>query len=129
VPRKVKTVEQVEAMLKKAEQFARNVLGDPEKAQQFADMDVVEYASRKGIQVQNTGRRGGSHERTETVVMTKPEMESLLDEVDQLLQGALDPTLTREELVERVIEVAELVGGEDESEAEESEEEDESDDG
>jgi hypothetical protein len=111
-------------MLKKAEGFALHALQDPQKAEEFASMAPDEYAERKGIEIQNAGRRGSNlTERTITKTMTKPEMESLLDEVDELLEGALDPTLTREEVIGRVIEASGLIGGP----ADESDEEDKSD--
>jgi hypothetical protein len=117
----VKTVEQVEAMLKKAEQFARNVLADPEKAEEFASMGVDEYASRKGIEIRNPEGRGGSHERTNAGGMSKTEMQSLIDEVDELLGAALDPRLSREEIIERVMEASDLISGEGEVEEVEGE--------
>jgi hypothetical protein len=123
----VKTLGQIETMLKRAEQFARNVLQDPQKADEFASMGADEYASRKGIQIGNPDTRGGLHERTSIEAMTKPELESLIDEVEDLLDAALDPRLSREQVIDRVMEASDLIGGEEEEPAAESEGDDEED--
>jgi hypothetical protein len=124
----VKTLGQIETMLKRAEQFARNVLQDPQKADEFASMGANEYASRKGIQIRNPDTRGGLHERTSIEAMTKPELESLLDEVEDLIDAALDPRLSREQVIDRVMEASDLIGGEEEEpEPAETEEGDEAD--
>lgn len=113
-------------MLRKAEAFARNVLGDEGKASEFADMDVGEYAERRGITIQNAGTPGRSNER-EAAIMTKPEMETLLDDLDELLDGALDPRLSREQIVERVMEASDLISGPEEEEDDDEELDDDDD--
>jgi hypothetical protein len=116
MPRRVKTLDQVKAMLKKAERFALDVLQDPEKAEEFGSMAPDEYAERKGIEIRNAAIRARKNSAERTDVMTKPELESLLDEVDALLEDALDPRLSREELVEKVMEASEIITGEEEEE-------------
>jgi len=53
---------------------------------------------------------------------TKAELESVLDQVEETLEDALDPKLTREELVEKVEEAYDMLAGEDEEEEPEGEE-------
>lgn len=45
--------------------------------------------------------------------MTKTELEETLDNVESLVDEALDPELSREELVAKVKEISELVSGEE----------------
>jgi hypothetical protein len=59
---------------------------------------------------------------------TKTELNDTLDELADLLDEALDPTLTREQVVEKVQEAYELAAGEVDEEEEEEEDEDEDDD-
>ena len=53
--------------------------------------------------------------------MTKAELDGLVEELADGLDEALDPSLTREELVDKVKELANLASGE-EAETEEEEE-------
>lgn len=57
--------------------------------------------------------------------MTKAEMVALLDQVEEKLTDALDPILSREEVIEKVQEVVELV--EDDDDDDEGDEGDEPD--
>jgi hypothetical protein len=79
------TADQVQAKKDKAVQFLRDVVGDDEKADEFEDMDLDEYAQGKHIQIINPGRNrrmanGTSDPRTK---------QELLDEIDDL-QSQLD---------------------------------------
>jgi len=55
--RKQKTREQVQKMKEKAAKFSREVIGDDDKAQQFEDMSVEDYAEKKKVQLVNPSRR------------------------------------------------------------------------
>jgi hypothetical protein len=78
------TADQVQAKKDKAVQFLRDVVGDDDKADEFDDMDVDEYAEHKKIQIVNQGVKtmanGNSDPRTK---------QELLDEIDDL-QTQLD---------------------------------------
>jgi hypothetical protein len=74
------TAEQVQAKKDKAVQFLRDVVGDNDRADDFEDMDLEEYADRKHIQIVNPGRSGimaNGDPRTK---------QDLLDEIDDLQQ-------------------------------------------
>ncbi len=58
----------------------------------------------------------------EAAAPTKAELSETLDEVAELLEEALDPELTREELVAKVKEAADLASGEAEEEEEDEDE-------
>jgi hypothetical protein len=53
---KTKTREQVERMKEKASRFARDVLEDEDKADNFDEMTVEEYAEHNGIAIVNPGK-------------------------------------------------------------------------
>lgn len=53
--------------------------------------------------------------------MTKSELENTLDQVADILEGALDARLTREEVIEKVTEAYDLAAGEGEEEGFEDE--------
>lgn len=59
---------------------------------------------------------------------TKAELQETLEGVENLVDEALDPELTREELVAKVKEISGLISGEDEDEVGDDEDEDEDED-
>lgn len=119
-----RTYERVEAMKKRAVRFVQDVLGDPAHADEIENESVESYAARKRITIKNPEeRRSTAMEAT----MTKAELEDTLDDVEEILDDALDPKLTREELVEKVQEVYAIVAGEEDDEADDDEAEDEAD--
>ena len=88
---KTKTRAQVESMKAKAARFVDNVLDDPDRASEIEDESVESYAARKKIKIENPSRRFGT-------MATKAELESLLDEVEGVLEAAHTPEASREEL-------------------------------
>lgn len=95
-----------------AVQFLERVGGDSGK---FEEMDAEAYAQSRGAELlPNPARRNR---------LTKNEMSETLDQAADLVEEALDPELTREELVGKVKELSDLIAGEepddDEDEAEE----------
>jgi ABC-type phosphate transport system auxiliary subunit len=80
---KTYTADQVERKQAKAVQFLRDVVGDDDKADEFEDMDLDEYAEHKGIEIVNSEKRspktmaGNGNGRTK---------QDLLDEIDDLQQ-------------------------------------------
>jgi hypothetical protein len=99
---------EAETKRQKAIDFMERIGGD---ADRFREMDAAAYAESKGAELLNPSRR--------KTTMTKAELDSLVDEIADGLDEALDPSLTREELVDKVKELASLASGE------EAEEEDE----
>ena len=100
---------EAETKRQKAVEFLERIGGDAEK---FRDMDAAEYAASRGAELlQNPRNRRMTMNGT-----TKTELESTLDELAEGLDQALDPSLSREELVDRVKELAVLASGEEEEE-------------
>ncbi len=53
VARKTKTIDQIRAMQDKAVRFLRDVVGDPDKAEEFEAMSLEEYAEHKRVTIEN----------------------------------------------------------------------------
>jgi len=108
------TLGEAETKRQKAIDFMERVGGDADK---FRDMDAAEYAASRGAEIlQNPSMRLGG--------MTKSELAETLDQLADGLEEALDPELTREELVSKVKELAEVASGEGEDEEELEEDDD-----
>jgi hypothetical protein len=93
VARKTKTLDQVERMQAKAIRFLRDVVGDPDKADEIEDLSPEEYAERKGAEIveENPRHSYGLGRRRE--VMTKSQLEERiaeLEEENEDLQSRLD---------------------------------------
>lgn len=100
-------------------------IGEPDRAQEFRRMSVEEYAEHRGITLTpNPLRR--RRIMSQTAGPTKAELADTLDEVSELLEDALDPELTREELVAKVKEIADVASGEAEDEIDDDDEADDS---
>jgi hypothetical protein len=84
-------------------EFLGRVGGDADK---FESMTTAEYAQSRGAELlPNPPKR--------KITMTKIEMARALDEIEDGLAEALDPILSREELVGKLQELQELVSGEE----------------
>jgi len=92
---------EAETKREKAIQFLDHVGGD---ANRFRNMDAAEYAASKGAELLPNPTRS----RT----MTKLELADTLDQLADGLEDALDPELTREELVAAVKDLADIAAGE-----------------
>jgi len=93
----------------KAIDFMERIGGDADK---FREMSAADYAASKGSELLPNPSKG-------TRIMTKTELANTLDELADGLEEALDPELTREELVAKVKGLADIAGGEDEDEDDE----------
>lgn len=106
---------EAEAKRQKAIEFLERIGGD---ADRFREMDAAEYAASKGAELQNPPRK-------RAFAMTKSEMAETLDQLADGLEEALDPELTREELVAKVKELSDVATGDsDENVQDEEDEED-----
>ena len=120
---KSKTFDQMERMKDKAAQFVRDVLGDDDRAQEIEDESVESYSDRKRIEIVDNPQRKNAPMATET----KAELVETLNQAGEKVAELLNPILTREQLVEGLQELDEMINGEEEEEDEEDESE-ESDD-
>jgi hypothetical protein len=116
VSQKSKTLDQVERMQDKAVQFLRDIVGDDDKADDFDEMTAEEYATHKGITISDNPEI--SRRSYPMADASKAELSNTLDDIQDVLDDALAPELTREELVAKVKEAYSLASGEDENEDE-----------
>ncbi len=118
---KFMTLSEAEGKRQKAITLMQSTGGDAEK---FRQMDAADYAASKGAQILENPRRRRMTMPRETGP-TKAELSGTLDEINDLAEEALDPELSREELVAKVKEIADLASGEsDEDEDDEDSDQD-----
>jgi hypothetical protein len=85
MPQKTKSLDQVEAMRRKAIKFLYDVVGDSEKAADFEAMTPQEYAERKHLQIENpSGRKGEAMPGRPTRTELEQRVEELEEEVSDL---------------------------------------------
>jgi len=88
----------------KAVEFLERIGGDADK---FRDMSASEYAAYKGAELlDNPPKR--------ILTMTKNELSDTLDQLADGLESALDPELSREELISKIKELSDIASGESE---------------
>ena len=88
VPRKTRTLDQIRAVQDKAVRFLRDVIGDPERAEEFAAMSPEEYAEHKRVAIENPTLRR-LHMRRPTYAELKDRVAEL-EEENQALNEKLD---------------------------------------
>ena len=113
---------EAETKRRKAMEFLRRV-GRDDDADRFAAMDAEEYAVHKGAELLPNPTRRMTMARQ--MNPTAGELSETLAEIADLAEEALDPELTREEVVAKVKELADVAAGEsDEDEDEETDQDD-----
>jgi cell shape-determining protein MreC len=95
--------DQLQARKEKAVRFVRDVLGDPDRAEEVAGESLEDYAQRRKIQVTNPTKR------RKVVMATKRQLEEQIQELEQ----------ENEELQDTLDAVQDLVGGDEDEEDEE----------
>jgi hypothetical protein len=83
------TREQLQARKEQAVRFTENVLQDPERADEIADVSLEDYAERRKIQLTNTGRRRSNcmpskQELLDQIADLQDENQSLSDQLDAI---------------------------------------------
>jgi hypothetical protein len=116
------TREQLQARKEKAERFKRDVLDDPERADETAEERLESYAERRRIRLLN------SHERRAVIMATVKELqqeigdlEEIIDEVTAILEDVYTPEASREDLAEAIGNTLDVLSGEEEEEEDEEE--------
>lgn len=119
------TTDQAETAKLRAANFFRNVQHDEDRAEEIEAQTVEQWA-------EETGRTLKQNPRRRIITMpsanstTKRELEDTLDDVNGLLEDALDPALTREEVIQKLQAMDDLINGDDDDE---DDDEDEDEDG
>lgn len=120
------TRSEAETKRQQAIAFLRRI-GNDDAADSFEAMDAAEYAEHRGAQLlQNPTRRASPMPRQ--TGPTKAELADRLEEITDLAEEALDPELTREDLVVKIKELADVASGEAEDQEEAEDEEEDEDD-
>jgi hypothetical protein len=110
------TREQVQSRKDKAVRFVRDVLDDPDRAEEIDHESVRDYSSRRGFTITNPKSQECALPSAKAEVT---ELEGVLGEVQDLLEEAYAPEATREELAEAIGNALDVIEGEGEEEAEE----------
>ena len=122
---KVMTRSEAESKRRKAAEFLRRI-GKPEDAVRFEAMSPEQYAAHKHAELMANPFRRYRIMAQETGP-TKAELTERIDDIEDLLEEALDPELTREELVSKVKEIQTVASGEAEEDETDLESDEESD--
>ncbi len=125
MPREI-TREEAERKKAQAATFMERI-GESDRAQEFGDMSVDDYAEHRGLRLSNpaiTRRRTMASGNT----ATKTDLQDVIDEVIDVLEDAYDPESSREDLAGAVGQALDVLRGEDEDEAGEDDDTDEGED-
>jgi uncharacterized protein YbjT (DUF2867 family) len=100
MPKKTRTLDQVMSMKEKAARFVRDVVGDPERAEEFEAMSPEEYAAGKHITIMQNPATGRTTILIEgETLMARPTRADLEDRIadledqNQALNDKLDSIL------------------------------------
>ncbi len=106
------TRDQVQSRKDKAVRFVRDVLGDPDRAEEIAEESVEDYAQRRKFTIINPT------ERKARPMPTKQELEDQIRELEE----------ENQELQDQLDTIADIVAPAEEDEADQEADEDEDDD-
>ena len=109
------TREQAERKKTQAAAFMERI-GEDDRASDFDDMSVDEYAERRGLQIANPKRKA----RKTTMAGAGPSKAELQDAIDNavgVLDEAYAPEATREELATAIGQALDILNGEDDSDS------------
>ena len=121
------TREQAERKKAKAAAFMEG-LGESDRAQDFEDMSVDEYAEHKGFQLSNSRiQRKRSPHFMANGTTTKDDLQDQIDQAIDVLDDAYAPETSREDLAEAVGNALDILRGE--AEEEDTDDGDDDDDG
>ncbi len=110
------TRQQIQGRKEKAVRFVRDVLGDPERAEEIAEESLEDYAARRKIQILNPSRRATMARKT--IEDYRAEVADLKDEIGELEEE-------NESLQDQLDQIADIAAPEEE-EGDEDEEDDDS---
>jgi hypothetical protein len=99
------TREQIQTRKDQAVRFTRDVVGDPERAEEIADESLEAYAERRGFEITNPRRRA---------IMPRKTIEDYRDEVADLKDQLADLEEENEGLQEQLDEIREILAPEEE---------------
>ena len=112
------TPTEAETKRRKAVAFLRRV-GRDDDAARFEGTTASEYAEHRGAELSQNPTSERNTVMQQTVGVTKAELSDILDQISDLAEEALDPELTREEVVAKVKEISDAASGEEDEDDEE----------
>jgi hypothetical protein len=117
------TREQAERKKTQAAAFMERI-GEDDRADEFDEMSVEEYAEHRGFELVANPRRK-ARKRT---MATKTELQETIDSAIETLNDAYTPEASREDLAAAVGEALDILNGEDDSDADDSDTDSDEDD-
>ena len=120
------TREQAERKKAQAAAFMERI-GESDRADEFRDMSIDEYAEHKGLRLSNPTQRRRFSMTTATGT-SKADLQDQIDRAIETLDDAYTPESSREDLAEAVGQALDILRGEDEEPEEEEDEDLDSDD-
>jgi hypothetical protein len=112
------TREQAERKKQQAAAFMERI-GEDDRADEFDEMSVDEYAEHRGLKIANPRRKA-----RKTNMATKSELQEMVDNVAAVLNEVYTPETTREDLAAAVGEALDILNGDDDSDADADETDD-----
>ena len=85
-------------------EFLRRI-GSDDAADDYDDMTSEEYAERRGTELLDNPRTGRAQPET------KSDLQDALDQIGDMAADALDPALTREDVIQKLKEIDDIVNG------------------
>jgi hypothetical protein len=132
MPRAPKTLTRDEAARKKqqAADFMDR-LGEDDRADDFDDMSVEEYAEHRGFRLANPSRkrttRKNEGQNTMANGLTKSDLQDQIDRATELLTDAYAPEITRENLAAAVGRALDILNGDDDDDDTDEDDDDDTD--
>lgn len=120
------TREQAERKKAQAADFMDRI-GEPERAEEFDDMSVEEYAEHKGLQLTNPRKRRTNRKGFMANGTSKADLQDQIDRAIDLLDDAYAPESSREDLAEAVGSALDILRGDDDSDDEDDDSDDDQD--
>jgi hypothetical protein len=107
------TREQAERKKEQAAEFMER-LGEPDRAEEFDDMTVDEYADHRGFRLTNPKRNPRSRIMANGTTNSKAVLQDQIDRAISTLEDAYTPETNREDMAEAVGNALDILKGEDE---------------
>lgn len=108
------TREQAEGKKARAADFMARI-GDPERARDFDEMSIEEYAEHRGFQLANPPKRRTNRKGFMPNGTSKAIVEDQVDRAIDVLDQAYAPESSREDLAEAVGSALDILRGDDDS--------------
>jgi len=91
-------------------------IGDGDRAREFEEMDLDEYAQHKGLVLSNPQSRSRRNCYMPSNGSTKADLQSQLDDIEELLDGAYQVEASREDMAHAISQALDILQGEEEEE-------------